>query len=174
MTSCSGCGLVLGFKKYKFNRMWRIQGVYCKECMLELGNDFDKHGRITAPTRTCDLCHGEFYYLKSSWQGKQQRHYCDVCHQSVLSGVIPRVQQGQTTSPVTPKIPLVMTMFAGLGVLMMVMGLIFTVMVSPGSGQNIVNILFGAVTTALGFVLFRKTMKSRSLLVGKISTGDLR
>lgn len=174
MTSCSGCGIVLGFKKYKFNRMWRIPGYYCKECMLELGKDFDKHGRITLPTRSCDLCNGEFYYLKSCWQGKQQKHYCDVCNQAILSGVIPDTRQRRTTSPITPKIPLVMTIFAGLGVLMMALGLGFTIMVTPGSDQNIVNIMFGATTTALGFVLFRKTMKSRSLLVGKISSDNLR
>jgi hypothetical protein len=54
------------------------------------------------------------------------------------------------------------------------LGLVFTLMISPGSDQNIVNIMFGAVTTGLGFVLFRKTMKSRSLLVNKISSEDLR
>lgn len=175
MTSCSGCGVVLGFKKYKFQKMWRIPGYYCKTCMLELGKDFDKHARITLPTRSCDLCNGEFYYLKSTWQGKQQKHYCDVCHQAVLSGVIPHPQQGRTV-PITPKIPLVMTIFAGLGVLMMAMGLIFTLMVTPGNDQNIVNIMFGAITTALGFILFKKTMKSRSLIVGKskIPSDDLR
>ena len=59
---------------------------------------------------------------------------------------------------------------------MMAMGLIFTLMVTPGNDQNIVNIMFGAITTALGFILFKKTMKSRSLIVGKskIPSDDLR
>ena len=26
MASCSGCGMVLGFKKYKFKKLWRIGG----------------------------------------------------------------------------------------------------------------------------------------------------
>ncbi|MBP0120303.1 MAG: hypothetical protein ITD33_05565 [Nitrosarchaeum sp.] len=174
MTSCSGCGQVLGFKKYKFNRMWRIAGSYCKSCMLEVGKDFDKHGRLTIPKHECALCHGEFFYLKSLWQEKQQNNYCDVCHLAVSSGAIPSIHKGNITAPVTQKIPVVMAIFAGLGVLMMVLGLVFTLMISPGSDQNIVNIMFGAVTTGLGFVLFRKTMKSRSLLVNKISSEDLR
>lgn len=48
---------------------------------------------------------------------------------------------------------------------MMVLGLAFT-MLSTGSDANVVNILFGAATTALGFVLLRKTLRSRSLLMG--------
>jgi hypothetical protein len=161
MTSCSGCGVVLGIKKYKFHRMWRIPGYYCKKCMLELGKDFDDHGRLTMPTRKCDLCSVDYYFLKSVWEGKKQHHYCDVCHQAVLSGVIP--EKGK---PSPGKMPQVMMMFAGLGVLMMVLGLVFTLSVSP-DGNNIVNILFGATTTALGFVLFKKTIRSRNLLLGK-------
>jgi hypothetical protein len=68
--------------------------------------------------------------------------------------------------PQPRKLPLVMIIFAGLGGLMMVLGLAFT-MLSTGSDANIANILFGAVTTALGFVLIRKTLKSRALLLGR-------
>ncbi len=161
MTGCSGCGKALGFKKYKFHRMWRIQGYYCRDCMLKLGQDFDDHGRITLPLQRCDLCKVEFYFLKSAWQGKKQGHYCDVCQQAVTSGVIPDKSQQQ----VPQKLPQVMTVFAGLGVLMMGLGLVFTLMASGES--SLVNILFGSVTTALGFVLFKKTVRSRSLILGK-------
>lgn len=163
MTSCSGCGKVLGFKKFKFHRMWRIPGYYCKDCMLILGKEFDKHGKLTLPKRKCDLCNVEFYYLQTAWQGKKQNHYCDVCHQAVISGAIPDKKQKN----IPTKLPQVMMMFAGLGVLMMVLGLVFTLMVAPSSDANIVNIMFGAITTALGFVLFKKTIRSRSLLIAK-------
>jgi hypothetical protein len=161
MTGCSGCGKALGFKKYKFHRMWRIQGYYCRDCMLKMGKDFDDHGRITLPMQPCDLCKVGFYFLKPAWQGKKQGHYCDVCHQAVTSGVIPDKAQKQ----VPQKLPQVMTVFAGLGVLMMGLGLVFTLMASGES--SLVNILFGSVTTALGFVLFKKTVRSRSLILGK-------
>ena len=47
MASCSGCGLVLGFKKYKFKKLWRIGGSYCKPCMMEIGKNWEDHGRVT-------------------------------------------------------------------------------------------------------------------------------
>ena len=53
---------------------------------------------------------------------------------------------------------------------MMLLGLGFTMM-STGEDANIMNILFGAITTALGFVLIRKTLKSRSLLLGSGGSG---
>lgn len=161
MTSCNGCGKILGYKKYKFQNMWRIPGYYCKECMLHLGNDFDKHGAVTLPKRNCDLCNLEFHFLKSVWQGKKQLHYCDVCYHAVKSGSIPDKSAGRAPA----RLPHVLMIFAGLGVLMMGLGLVFTLMVTPNGDTNLVNILFGAVTTALGFILFKKTIKSRSLLL---------
>ena len=59
-----------------------------------------------------------------------------------------------------------MIIFAGLGGLMMLLGLGFTMM-STGEDANVTHILFGAITTALGFVLIRKTLKSRNLLLGQ-------
>ncbi len=163
MTHCSGCGITLGWKKYKFQRMWRIPGYYCKPCMLDLGQDFDKYGRITLPTRKCDLCDVDYYFLKPYNRGPKHRNYCHVCHEAATNGVIPTSKD----LPQPPKkLPLVMMIFAGLGGFMMLAGLAFTMM-STGSDASITNILFGAITTALGFVLIRKTLKSRSMLLGK-------
>lgn len=133
--------------------------------MLELGKDFDKHARITLPTRPCDLCGVEYHFLKSGPKENRHKRYCHVCHEAVANGVVPDKKLG-----VQPKkLPLVMMIFAGLGGLMMVMGLVFTMM-STGENASVVNILFGAVTTALGFVLLRKTLRSRSLLLGRNSS----
>jgi hypothetical protein len=168
MTGCSGCGKALGFKKYKFQRMWRIPGYYCRDCMLKLGKDFDDHGRITLPMHRCDLCKMEFYFLKSAWQGKKQGHYCDVCQQAVTSGIIP----DKTLPQVPQRLPRVMTVFAGLGVLMMGLGLVFTLMAGTSGESSLINILFGSVTTGLGFVLFKKTVRSRSLILGKARAAE--
>lgn len=162
MTHCGGCGTVLGWKKYKFHRMWRIPGYYCKQCMLDLGKEFDQHARLTTPTKPCALCGVEYYFLKMIKTDHKRNYYCHVCHDAVQNGVVPR--SGTTRQP-PRKLPQVMMIFAGLGVLMMVMGLVFTMM-STGDNANVTNILFGAVTTALGFVLFKKTMRSRSMLLG--------
>lgn len=163
MTGCSGCGIVLGFKKYRFQRMWRIPGYYCKDCMLKLGKDFDDHGKVTLPMYACDLCKVQFHFLKSAWQGKKQGHYCVVCHEAITNGVIPDKSKQEPPR----KLPQVMIIFAGLGVLMMALGLVFTLMVAPGSDSSLLNILFGSATTAMGFVLFKKTVRSRSLLLGR-------
>lgn len=144
--------------------MWRIPGYFCKGCMLELGKDFDEHAKLTLPTKQCDLCNAEFFFLKSVWQGKKQKHFCEVCAQAVESGTIPDKTSGEPPK----KLPHVLMMFAGLGVLMMVLGLVFTLMATSGEG-NVINVLFGATTTALGFVLFKKTMKSRSLFQDKVN-----
>ena len=163
MTHCSGCGMTLGWKKYRFQRMWRIPGYFCKQCMLDLGKDFDKYGRLTLPTRKCDLCSIEYFFLKPHNRGSKHNNYCHVCHEAVMNGVVPSTKE----LPQPPKkLPLVMMIFAGLGGFMMLAGLLFTMM-STGDDANITNILFGAVTTALGFVLVRKTLKSRSMLLGK-------
>ena len=46
MASCSGCGVPLGLKKYKFNKFWRIPGSFCKPCMLKIGQDWEKNGKV--------------------------------------------------------------------------------------------------------------------------------
>ena len=43
MVSCNGCGEALGFRKYKFNKMFRIGGRYCKPCMVKVG---EKSGQL--------------------------------------------------------------------------------------------------------------------------------
>lgn len=161
MTHCSGCGATLGWKKYRFQKMWRIPGYYCKGCMLELGKDFDKYGRIITPTKPCGLCGVEYHFLRSGAGENRHKKYCNVCREAVANGVVPARRPGQPK-----RLPLVMMIFAGLGGLMMLLGLAFTMM-STGDDANVMNILFGAVTTALGFVLLRKTLRSRSLLIGK-------
>ena len=130
--------------------------------MLELGRDFDKHERITMPKHGCGLCGVEYYFLKRGSGGSK---YCSVCREAVASGAVP-ASAPAAGQPAQPKnLPLVMMVFAGLGGTMMVLGLAFT-MLSTGDDANVVNILFGATTTALGFVLLRKTLRSRSLLMG--------
>lgn len=169
MTHCGGCGITLGWKKYKFQRMWRIPGYYCRPCMLELGKEFDKHAKIVSPTRKCDLCGVDYYFMKPYNKGGVHHNYCHVCYEAVSNGAVPVPAAPKTKGelPRPPqKLPLVMIIFAGLGGLMMLLGLGFTMM-STGEDANVTHILFGAITTALGFVLIRKTLKSRNLLLGQ-------
>ena len=168
MASCSGCGVVLGFKKYKFKKLWRIGGSYCKPCMMKVGDNWEKYGKVTLPMRSCDLCQTEFYFLNTAWQGKKQKHFCDVCHKVALTGLLPDKSKKEMTN----KFPIPMLIIGGLGGLLMVLGLLFTLMGGgEGEGPNLVNILFGAFTTGVGFLLIRRTINNRRLLLGTGNTG---
>ena len=167
MASCSGCGIVLGFKKYKFKKLWRIGGSYCKPCMMKVGEYWEAHGKVTLPMRPCDLCQTEFYFLKTAWQGKKQKHFCDVCHKVALSGVLP----DRSKKEMTNKFPIPMLIIGALGGLLMILGLAFTLIGDGSNEPNMVNILFGAATTAVGFLLVRRTINNRRLLLGTGNTG---
>ena len=163
MTSCNGCGKALGFKKYRFKKLLRISGNYCQNCMVKVGKDWDDHGKVTLPKHTCTLCESDFFFLKSAWQGKKQKKFCDVCYQVAISGVIlDKTNKGQTGG----RLPVSMLIIGGLGALLMVLGLLFTLMSTPSGEMSLLNILFGATTTAVGFLLVRKTMKNKKLLAG--------
>ena len=167
MASCSGCGIVLGFKKYKFKKLWRIGGSYCKPCMMKVGENWEAHGKVTLPMRPCDLCQTEFYFLQTAWQGKKQKHFCDVCHKVALSGVLPDKSKKEMTN----KFPIPMLIIGALGGLLMILGLAFTLIGVGSNEPNMVNILFGAATTAVGFLLVRRTINNRRLLLGTGNTG---
>jgi hypothetical protein len=162
MASCNGCGEALGFKKYRFNKMWKIGGYYCKPCMVKVGENWEKNGRVTIPMNPCDLCRTEFYFLKSAWQGDKQRHFCGVCYRTAISGILPDKNKGEAPG----KMPISMMMFAGLGALMMVLGMVFTLVGTSSGEMDLLNILFGSFTTAAGFLLLRRTLRNRRLIAG--------
>ena len=54
---------------------------------------------------------------------------------------------------------------------MMALGLIYTIVVAPSSQGNVLGVLFGSAPTGMGFVLFKKTIKSRNLILGKAKFG---
>ena len=162
MASCTGCGEGLGFKKFKFNKLWKIGGYYCKSCMLRVGDDWERHGRVTIPMIACDLCRTEFYFLKSAWQGNKQRRFCGVCYRTAISGILPDKNKGEAPG----KMPVSMMIFAGLGALMMVLGMVFTLVGTSTGEMDLLNILFGSFTTAAGFMLLRRTLRNRRLIAG--------
>lgn len=62
--------------------------------------------------------------------------------------------------------PYSMMIFAGLGAVMMVLGMVFTLVGTASGDMNLVNVLFGAFTTAAGFMLLRRTLRNRRLIAG--------
>ena len=162
MAPCNGCGEALGFKTYRFNKLWKISGYYCKACMLRVGDDWEKHGRVTIPMVPCDLCQTEFYFLTPAWQGSKQRRFCGVCYRTAISGILPDKNKGEAPG----KMPYSMMIFAGLGALMMVLGMVFTLVGTTTGEMDLLNILFGSFTTAAGFMLLRRTLRNRRLIAG--------
>ena len=110
----------------------------------------------------CDLCRTEFYFLKSAWQGSKQRHFCGVCYRTAISGILPDKNKGEAPG----KMPISMMIFAGLGALMMVLGMVFTLVGTSTGEMDLLNILFGSFTTAAGFLLLRRTLRNRRLIAG--------
>ena len=83
------------------------------------------------------------------------------------SGILPDPSKKEMTN----KFPIPMLIIGGLGGVLMILGLFFTLMGGGEEGPNMVNILFGAFTTGVGFLLIRRTINNRRLLLGTGTTG---
>ncbi len=163
MTSCTGCNVPLGWKKYNFQKQWRVHGYFCKGCMKKIGQDFDDHGKITLPKRKCDSCKQEFFFLTTTWQDKQRHRCCHVCKDLDFT----ESSKGAFLPPVPPNVPLMMAVFAACGVLLMIVGFAYVLLVAPQQDSNILHIIIGSSMTGGGFMLARKMVKVRNIILGK-------
>ena len=164
MTSCAGCNITLGWKKYNFQKQWRIPGYYCKSCMKEIGQDFDDNGRITMPKRTCDSCQQEFFFLTTTWQNKKRHRCCQVCKDLDFDE---SSQNEPRLPPVPARVPTMMALFAAFGVLLMITGFVYVMLVAPQQESNILHIIIGSCMSGGGFMLARKMVKVRNIILGK-------
>jgi drug/metabolite transporter (DMT)-like permease len=130
--------------------------------MMAVGANWEKYGKVTLPRTPCDLCRVDFFFLKPAWQGEKSKNFCGVCYRTAISGILPDKNKGEAPG----NMPIPMMIFAGLGALMMVLGLLFTVVGTASGEMNLVNILFGSFTTAAGFLLLRRTLRNRRLIAG--------
>ncbi len=173
MTSCTGCNITLGWKKYNFQKQWRIHGYFCKDCMKKIAQDFDDHAKITLPKRTCDSCKQEFFFLTTTWKNKQRHRCCHVCKDLDFT----ESSRDVFLPPVPPRVPMMMAIFASFGVLLMITGFAYVLLVAPQQDSNILHIIIGSSMTGAGFMLARKMVKVRNLILGKTSqstTAELR
>lgn len=167
MTSCTGCNAPLGWKKYNFQKQWRIRGYFCKECMMKVGRDFDDHGKITIPKRECASCGQEFYFLESVWHEKKQKRCCSVCKNAGF------VSRRDGLPPVPARVPTMMALFAAFGVLLMIGGFMYVMMVAPQQDANILHIIIGSCMSGAGFMLARKMVKVRKLILNTRIPGEV-
>ena len=179
MTSCSGCNLTLGWKKYNFQKQWRVPGYYCKDCMKKIGADFDAHGKVTLPKRKCDSCRQDFFFLTTTWSNKKRHRCCNICkdidfsQRPIPSG---NDNNGITAGlpPVPSRVPVMMAAFAGFGVILMLIGFTYVILVAPQQDSSILHVIIGSCMSGAGFMLARKMVKVRNIILGKekISGGN--
>ena len=86
-----------------------------------------------------------------------------VCHKVAISGALP----DSSRKEMTHKFPIPMLIIGGLGGVLMVLGMVFT-LIGTGGEPNMINILFGAFTTGAGFLLIRRTLNNRKVLLGNV------
>jgi len=136
--------------------------------MEKIGHDFDSHGRVTMPKRKCDSCNVELYFLDSVWHNKKQKHCCQICKDSGFverpSGVLP---------PVPSRIPTMMAMFAAFGILLMLAGFVYVVLIAPQQDSGILHVVIGSSMSGAGFMLARKMVKVRNIVLGKQATQEM-
>ena len=173
---CAGCGSKLGWKKYKFTRLWKIPGLYCKECMIKIGKNLDESttGGLTLPKHKCSLCKNEFYFLRSV-STRDHVQVCYSCHDMVVNGEPLPQNMPLTQEPLLQNMPLThiarermpkSIFFAGgTSIIMMAAGLAFALYNAEG-GSSFVFVL-GSAATFMGFILFRKVMRLSRLLASK-------
>ncbi|HIE47022.1 MAG TPA: hypothetical protein EYP96_04670 [Nitrosopumilus sp.] len=130
--------------------------------MKNLGQDFDDNGKVTLPKRACDSCKQEFYFLTTKWQNKQRHRCCNVCKD--LTVIDP--DSDPVLPPIPSRIPIMMAIFAGFGVLLMIAGLAYVMVVAPQQDSSILHVIIGSCMTGAGFMLARKMVKVRNI-VGK-------
>ena len=171
MTCCSGCNVTLGWKKYNFQKQWRIPGYYCKNCMEKIGQDFDKYGKVVIPKRTCDSCKQEFYFLTTTWQNKQRHRCCHICKDLKFDDSTP-----DKLPSIPSRIPSMMAAFAGFGILLMMGGFAYVLLVAPQQESSMLHVIIGSCMSGGGFMLARKMVKVRNMIMGKtpIPASDLR
>lgn len=164
MTSCTGCNATLGWKKYNFQKQWRVPGYFCRECMKKIGQDFDDNGRITLPKRKCDSCRQEFFFLTTSWQNKKRHRCCHVCKDLDFQE---SSSDEKRLPPVPARVPTMMALFAAFGIMLMIAGFAYVMLVAPQQDSNILHIIIGSSMSGAGFMLARKMVKVRNIVLGK-------
>ncbi len=166
MTSCTGCNASLGWKKYNFQKQWHVHGYFCKPCMIKMGEDWDVHGKITLPKRSCNSCKEDFFFLTTTWQNKQRHRCCQVCKDLDFTE---NSTKEFTLPPVPSRIPVMMGIFAAFGILLMITGFAYVMVIAPQQDSNILHIIIGSSMSGGGFMLARKMVKVRNMILGKTS-----
>ena len=61
---------------------------------------------------------------------------------------------------------MMMAVFAAFGILLMIAGFAYVLLVAPQQDSNILHIIIGSCMTGAGFMLARKMVKVRNMVLG--------
>jgi len=60
-----------------------------------------------------------------------------------------------------------MALFAAFGVLLMIAGFVYVMLVAPQQESSILHVIIGSCMSGAGFMLARKMVKVRNIILGK-------
>jgi hypothetical protein len=66
-----------------------------------------------------------------------------------------------------------MALFASFGVLLMIAGFAYVIIVAPQQDSGILHIILGSSMSGAGFMLARKMAKIRNIILGKTTTQSM-
>ncbi|PJB97126.1 MAG: hypothetical protein CO079_08300 [Nitrosopumilales archaeon CG_4_9_14_0_8_um_filter_34_10] len=138
--------------------------------MEQIGQDFDDNGKITIPKRTCDSCNQEFFFLTTTWQNKQRHRCCNICKDIDFTK---SSSKESLLPPVPTRVPTMMALFASFGVLLMIAGFAYVIIVAPQQDSGILHIILGSSMSGAGFMLARKMVKIRNIILGKTTVQSM-
>ncbi len=133
--------------------------------MKKIGYDFDEHGKITLPRRACDSCRQEFFFLTTIWQNKKRHRCCNICKD--LESVDESTSKDALLRSVPSRIPIMMGMFAAFGIMLMIAGFVYVLLVAPQQESSILHVIIGSCMSGAGFMLARRMVRVRNMILGK-------
>ena len=74
-------------------------------------------------------------FLTTTWQNKKRHRCCNVCKDLVdIQATSDKYDETPYLPPPPARVPIMMAIFAGFGVLLMIAGLAYVVLVAPSTG----------------------------------------
>lgn len=144
--------------------------------MIKIGKNFEESigGNLTLPKLKCSLCCNNYYFLKCVNTKKGNEQYCNFCQAILVNeerasngGSVhsSRINSSDSdsdsdSSSIPPRSPpLRVSLISGLiGVMLMIIGFVFTFFNMESDGANLMRFVFGSATSLAGFILFRRFM----------------
>jgi hypothetical protein len=100
--------------------------------------------------------------LESVWNNKKQKRCCHVCKDLDFTE-----KSSNALPQVPPRVPIMMAIFAAFGILLMLAGFVYVILVAPQQDAGILHVILGSTMSGAGFMLARKMVKVRNIILGK-------